>query len=152
MALSGAERNRRWRERNPECARESNRRSREKLLESNPDYFREYAASRRADQANADRKHYAKLRDAVFDHYGRSCACCGSEKRLSIDHIAGDGQNHRDQLFGPHKAGHSRRMYQWLVANGFPAGYQTLCLPCNQSKGAGERCQLSHARSQLFAG
>jgi hypothetical protein len=34
-------------------------------------------------------------------------------------------------------------MYRWLRDNGLSEGFQVLCLPCNDSKGAGERCTLA---------
>jgi hypothetical protein len=84
------------------------------------------------------------LREAVFSHYGQQCSCCGVTDRLTIDHINGGGGEHRKRLFGrPRQAGYP--FYAWLARNGFPPGYQVLCLPCNQSKGRGERCQLDHA-------
>ncbi len=36
-------------------------------------------------------------------------------------------------------------MYRWLIRNGFPEGFQTLCMPCNSSKRDGDRCRLGHA-------
>ena len=35
-------------------------------------------------------------------------------------------------------------MYRWLRDNGLPAGFQVLCLSCNDCKGTGERCTLAH--------
>jgi len=35
-------------------------------------------------------------------------------------------------------------MYHWLRDNGFPEGFQTLCLSCNDTEGTGERCTLAH--------
>lgn len=35
-------------------------------------------------------------------------------------------------------------MYRWLIKNGFPEGFQTLCWPCNRSKGNRQVCQLDH--------
>jgi hypothetical protein len=35
-------------------------------------------------------------------------------------------------------------MYCWLRDNGFPGGFQNLCLPGNDSKGTGERCTPAH--------
>jgi hypothetical protein len=34
-------------------------------------------------------------------------------------------------------------MYRWLRDNGFPEGFQILCLSCNDSEGTGERCTLA---------
>jgi hypothetical protein len=80
-------------------------------------------------------------RAAVLDHYGRACACCGTTDLLTIDHMNGDGKRHRVDV-GISTGTH---MYLWLVANGFPDGFQTLCLSCNASKGRGARCRLNHA-------
>lgn len=46
----------------------------------------------------------AQAKEKVFAHYGQWCACCRSTKRLSIDHIDGDGAEHRKQL-GKHGGG-----------------------------------------------
>ena len=37
--------------------------------------------------------------------------------------------------------------YGWLIANGFPPGYQTLCRPCNASKADSPACRLDHLGS-----
>ncbi len=85
-------------------------------------------------------RYHARLRAAVFDHYGRSCACCGATENLAIDHVNGDGPQHR--AAAGIKTG--TRTYRWLVKNNFPDGFQTLCTPCNASKGAGASCNLNH--------
>jgi len=84
----------------------------------------------------------ARLRAPVFEHYGWVCACCGSTEDLSIDHVRGGGRRHRLELFG--RTGESNGMYRWLIAQNFPDGFQTLCLPCNSSKADGEHCRLDH--------
>lgn len=106
---------------------------------------REYQALNRQtlrDRATAKRR---LDRDRVFDHYGRECACCTSTERLTIDHINGDGRQHRMQLFGRKQYGAGFFFYDWLIKNDFPDGYQTLCLSCNISKGDGPACRLDHA-------
>jgi hypothetical protein len=100
-----AERNRRWREANPGAMA---------------------ANGRKWNQAN---------RQAVFGHYGWSCACCGSADDLTIDHVK--------PREGAKLAGSA--LYRRLIADGFPAGFQTLCRRCNRSKARGERCRLDHA-------
>ena len=35
-------------------------------------------------------------------------------------------------------------MYRWLRDNGFPEGFQVLCLSCNDSTGTGERSAFAH--------
>jgi hypothetical protein len=75
---------------------------------------------------------------AVFGHYGQLCACCGTAYWLTIDHIDGNSQQHHAEIGGRQK------LYRWLIANGFPPGFQTLCAPCNSSKRSGNRCRLDH--------
>jgi hypothetical protein len=91
-------------------------------------------------------RYYLRLRAKIFGHYGEHCACCGSGKRLTIDHVNGDGAEHRTELLGrPQGSGSTETLYRWLIANGFPEGFQTLCRPCNASKFTLGACRLDHA-------
>jgi hypothetical protein len=83
------------------------------------------------------------VRNTVFDHYGHACSCCGATDDLTIDHINGDGQEHRLTLFGRNTE--SVAMYRWLITNGFPSGFQILCGPCNASKKSSTACRLDHS-------
>lgn len=85
----------------------------------------------------------AAQRAAVFGHYGTVCACCGTDADLTIDHMNGGGKAHRLELFGRPDAG-GIHFYAWLIRQGFPEGYQTLCRQCNRSKGEGPACRLWH--------
>jgi 5-methylcytosine-specific restriction endonuclease McrA len=132
---------RRWRYHNdPEYrARTADRNSAHQKadVQANPEKYR------------ARRQQYQQhLKEQVFGHYGWTCACCGSDDRISIDHIAGNGKEHRMELFG---AGgpkvSSVRMHVWLVKNNFPEGFQTLCMPCNTSKHDGPACRINHERN-----
>lgn len=81
-----------------------------------------------------DRERHRNAKDKVLDHYGRTCACCGetTELFLTIDHVNNDGAEHRrNKLSG----GAGNVLYRWLVSNGFPPGFQTLCYNCNMAKG-----------------
>jgi hypothetical protein len=104
--------------------------------------MRRYNETHREARRDQDRSRYVGHRDTVADHYGRTCACCGSTDRLTIDHVNGDGRERR-LVIGP------GRLYRWLVRNGLPAGFQTLCFPCNRSKGSGESCRLDHVGTQV---
>lgn len=117
--------------RNPERSREYSRRHRE----THPEYMER--------ERERQRERNRKKRDAVFDHYGRICICCGTTENLTIDHLNGDGSDHRIEIWGSPKGGGSS-MYHWLVAQGFPDGYQVLCMRCNQSKGRAAACRLPH--------
>jgi hypothetical protein len=104
---------------------------------------------RRSREANPGKQQEAEAewrdrqRTAVFDRYGRVCACCGATDDLTIDHMDGDGAEHRAELFKDGRMA-GWHFYAWLVRNGLPDGYQTLCRPCNNSKWTGERCRLDH--------
>lgn len=106
--------------------------------------------NRRWVQANPDKarakveRHRESVRTQVFDHYGRTCACCGGTEDLTIDHVSGGGSQHRLEVLGRKNAA-GTTFYPWLIRNGFPGGFQTLCFPCNNSKGTRERCRLDHA-------
>jgi hypothetical protein len=123
---------RRWhREEKPEVVRRRQAENPEAAAEREQAkirYVREFA-----------RRQHAANREAVLDHYGRSCACCGGARFLGVDHINGDGRKHRAEIgMG------SSHLYRWLIANGFPEGFQVLCNRCNTSKGSGEQCRVNH--------
>ena len=98
----------------------------------------------------SQRKYRNATRIAVFEHYGTVCACCGGSQHLTIDHVDGNGDGHRRDLFGSRQGGIP--FYTWLIANGFPGGYQTLCRPCNTSKFTGGQCRLQHSVAQETGG
>jgi hypothetical protein len=129
--------NRRWQRSNPEKIRENALR----WQEANPEKCREKA-----------QRHRESLRVTVFDHYGRACACpgCGATDDLTIDHVNGDGKQHREAVFGRSNAA-GWQFYRWLIRNGFPAGFQVLCKSCNASKKAGNECRLNHAQPEQEA-
>ena len=77
-----------------------------------------------------------RVKDAVCAAYGGyECACCGETEKLflTIDHINNDGAEHRRKITGKrHSAGY--HTYIWIVKNGFPEGFQVLCMNCNHGK------------------
>jgi hypothetical protein len=97
-----------------------------------------------------DRRVRSRHRDQVLDHYGRVCNCpdCGATDNLTIDHVNGDGAAHRAELFG-HSRGSGYGFYRWLIAQGFPDGFQVLCNSCNDSKADGAACRINHADDDL---
>lgn len=78
-----------------------------------------------------------RAKQAAYDAYGRSCACCSLDEfdALSLDHVEGGGSEHRRQLGGGGSA-----IYTWLRDNDFPAGFQTLCRNCNKAKHTRGEC------------
>lgn len=76
-----------------------------------------------------------KLKRQVMDYYGVVCVCCKESgiRFLTIDHINGDGKEHRQQLSKNGSFG-GDNLYRWLRKNGFPEGFQTLCYNCNIGK------------------
>lgn len=87
-------------------------------------------------------RRYRETKAQVFEAYGGArCACCGDDhlEFLSIDHINGDGAQHRRQMTN----GRSRvygNIYGWLKTNGFPPGFRVLCMNCNFSLGKHGYC------------
>jgi len=73
------------------------------------------------------------VRDVVYNAYGGyRCNCCGEDERrfLSIDHVNNDGAAHR-RAHG-HTTG--EKMHRWLIREGFPSGFQVLCMNCQWGK------------------
>lgn len=81
-------------------------------------------------------KYYLQVKGEVFSHYGGPrCACCGEThiEFLSVDHVGNTGAAHRLDLNGDARNGVN--IYYWLKKNGFPPGFQILCMNCNFSLG-----------------
>ena len=102
----------------------------EKLKELNRTWAKEHPDRMRAFTIKSYWKH---IKIDVLTYYGANsrypaCIHCGEMRLdcLSIDHIAGRGREHRRRV-GSH-------MYQWLKANNYPRGYQTLCMNCQWIK------------------
>jgi len=99
------------------------------------EYIRKYNAIHRDkiyERKNALRRMHAKrLKEEVFRHYSPSLICqnCGFAdlRALSIDHVSGGGGSHR-RAIGRERGG--TLFYEWLKHNGYPIGYQVLCMNC----------------------
>jgi hypothetical protein len=105
-------------------------------------YYQANRAKALGYQQSFQRRRRAEIKAQLFGHYGTTCACCGTTERLTIDHVNGGGAGHREALFGSRGVG--AQFWYWLIRQGFPPGYQTLCASCNSSKGNGGRCRLAH--------
>ena len=92
-----------------------------------------------------DRNEHRQIRADVIQGYGGKCACCGEDRDefLSIDHIEGNGKEHRRAV-----GGHPR-FYSWIVKNDFPAFLRLLCFNCNLSRGFSGYCP--HERERVAA-
>ena len=101
-------------------------------------------AFEKRDEILAKGKEYAtekrkRIREATFAAYGGNvCACCGEteSKFLTLDHINNDGAAFRKAVYRKNKKGNTAgyHTYYWLARNGFPAGFQVLCMNCNYGK------------------
>jgi hypothetical protein len=98
-----------------------------------------YCQQRRKDNPmvlEKEKQNYRRLRLEAMQHYCPDgvlrCACCGETeiKFLSIDHIDGGGNQHRNQIGRAPGA-----LFWWLKKNNYPPGFQVLCHNCNLAKG-----------------
>lgn len=99
-------------------------------------------------------EYYHNLRREVFNAYGgMKCACCGEteESFLTLDHVNNDGAEHRRALTGKtgKVQGVSSGTYAWARRNGFPPGFQVLCMNCNFSKSRNGGVCVHQAKSTL---
>lgn len=72
------------------------------------------------------------LRNQVIQHYGGKCKCCGETEKtfLAIDHVNGNGNNHRKQI----QKSCGTSFNKWIINQNFPDDLQILCYNCNMSK------------------
>jgi hypothetical protein len=70
-----------------------------------------------------------KRKRRAMDAYGGKCSCCGEAELafLTIDHIDGNGAEHRREI----KNRGGGTFYAWLHSHGYPDGFQVLCANCN---------------------
>jgi hypothetical protein len=102
------------------------------------EYSRLYMKQKRAEKSDApyQRDYRKRVRAEVIKHYGDKCECCEETELLflTIDHINGDGAEHRRQnsYNGDGRSGWS--IYYWLRKNNYPEGFRVLCWNCNCSR------------------
>ena len=92
-------------------------------------------------------KYRQKLRNEIISAYSKNrncCACCGElrDEFLTLDHVNGDGKNHRKKHPG-------QGVYYDLRRRGFPDGYQILCFNCNCSIGIKGYCPHEKERAAI---
>jgi hypothetical protein len=84
-----------------------------------------YAASRSRSKASL------KARKTALNLLGNACVCCGDtyEPYLQIDHVDGDGKDHRKELRHGTQA-----LYRWVIQNPATDRVQILCANCHLYK------------------
>lgn len=85
----------------------------------------------RAKHSNRVRRYRLSLRAEVYSHYSARCVCCGEDELpfLSIEHVNGDGAEHR-------KANHNDGLaiLRDIRRRGFPPEFEILCHNCNHGR------------------
>ena len=83
------------------------------------------------------KKLWNELKIRVINNYGGKCECCGESipEFLTIDHILGNGKDHRQKI------GRGYKIYKWLEKNGYPKKeFRLLCFNCNCARGQFGKC------------
>lgn len=126
MAMTGAERQAKWRRTNP------NQRAKRQLAEEKRQHWlRMSPEERNRHGLELGRRRRRKIKQEALTYYGDGlCVCVACEENrlecLSIDHIDGGGSKQRRRT----TLRSSNSFYRWLKRNQFPEGYQTLCMNC----------------------
>ena len=116
--------------------------NKERLLQEKRRWWKEWYSKNSPQLLLAIREKKWLLKKEVLTHYGNGkCACvqCGFAdiRALSIDHIKGNGYEHRKQKTTTRQGGVS--FYRWLRKNNYPPEYQTLCMNCQFIKRIAKR-------------
>lgn len=92
-----------------------------------------YWANKERLQADNARRRLQRKRELI-DAYGGVCACCGEHRLafLTVDHIEGGGNRHRQSLGNGKVSGSTFLL--WLRREGYPPGFQALCFNCNAGR------------------
>lgn len=103
-----------------------------KHLPKRRSYARKYYGDNRDNILLQKKRIDRALKQEMVGAYGGKCKCCGETiiEFLTIDHINGDGSEHRKRL------GKGRKIYADIKAQGFPKDkYRLLCFNCNITLG-----------------
>lgn len=111
--------------------REQLRMTNKRWRERNQEYLKEYYLKNRERNIKRSINYREEKKKLCLIHYSGNppkCACCGEKiyEFLTIDHINGDGAQHRKKIKGS-----GSKIYYWLVQNNYPKGFQVLCMNCN---------------------
>lgn len=110
------------------------------------EYAKEWRKNNKDKFHASQKRNYDATKLEVLTHYSGgtpACKCCGETiiEFLTIDHIAGDGAEHRRKLekqLGYKPGGNG--VWYWAKKNGFPDSLQVLCANCNFGKRCGPEC------------
>jgi hypothetical protein len=86
------------------------------------------------DNATQLKYQHLQLKIQAFEKYGGcKCACCGvtDPEFLSLDHVNLDGGAHRREVSPGRKDWGGHHLFRLLRRQGYPPGYQVLCMNCN---------------------
>jgi hypothetical protein len=119
---------RKWYQKNIEHAREYKRVMMRKLRLKYPEHYREQT-----------KLHKQKLKNALFDAYGKTCVLCGFSdvRALTLDHALNNGAEERRQ-FG------IRGTYRRALKKEHRNEYRTLCMNCQFIKRVEAKRQNQH--------
>jgi len=125
---------RRWRAAHPEKVEEYNKQTQKRRNEKyrTDEAYREKCKERsRAVMPAVQREQRKKLKEIVFGHYGKRCACCGEAEEffLTLGHVNQDGAAHRRAL--KVSGGGLSTVYRDVIRRGFPDDFRVECYNCN---------------------
>ena len=105
---------REWYQQNKERLRKYKRRNMRKYRAANPEKYRKQS-----------REAKARLKEKVFDMYGKECQSCGFDNilALTLDHINNNGAEERKELG-------ERGVYNRSIGKYRPEEYRILCMNC----------------------
>ena len=104
--------------------------------EAERERHRRYHEANRKEQNEKGRRRRETNRWQVLERYspGSSphCACCGANRHLTIDHVNGDGGEHRKELFSTNGLG--TQFYAWLITKIFLLDIRCSASPVTAAK------------------
>lgn len=126
----------RFRTDHPELVNERNRAYKARTCEANRERERRRYHARTLSEKQLAKEHARTYNDKIkreaLSHYGGPfCQCCGETEilMLALDHIDGNGAEHRRALTGTRSMPGSS--YTWAKKNNWPPIFRVMCHSCN---------------------